>query len=222
MGDLTSAWTREAAQRLKLAADGWGSQRKLAEQLGMHKNTLGNILAGDGDPGISRVAAIAAKVGVSLDWILTGRGQGVPSEADEDLVGLPMLTPTLAAGAGSIAGDAATQALWRFPRSWLRRSFGHEDQLELLRVVGDSMQPELSDGDWVMVDRRRRDPRDGLYAVRLGDALLVKRVQFQGRNIRLVSTNPAYEPIVVDRNDEAADLELLGAVVWSEKVHVAA
>lgn len=191
----------------------------------MHKNTLSNILNGPGDPGISRVAAIAAKVGVSLDWILSGRAAEVPpgaNDAAEDLVRLPMLTPALSAGGGAEASGATRQADWLFPRSWLRRSFGHDDHLELVRVAGDSMLPDLQDGDWVMIDRRRRDPRDGLYALRLEDTLLVKRLQFQGRTIRVVSSNPSYPPLELDRQDEALDLEIIGRVVWSSKVHVAA
>ncbi|MEA3017325.1 MAG: hypothetical protein QOI38_2047 [Sphingomonadales bacterium] len=206
-------------------ARNWGKQADLAAELGMHKNTLSNILNGEGDPGISRVAALAAKLGVSLDWILTARPAEAPpqdAEPDEDLVRLPMLTPALSAGAGAEARGATHQADWLFPRVWLRRSFGHDDQLELLRVAGDSMTPDLQDGDWVMVDRSRRDPRDGLYALRLADTLLVKRLQFQGRTIRLVSSNPAYPPIELDRQDEALDLEVIGRVVWSSKVHVAA
>jgi SOS-response transcriptional repressor LexA len=215
-------WTEEARERLKQAVRDYGKQSQLADRLGMHKNTLGKILGGDGDPGISRIAAIAGEAGVSVDWILTGRGGPSESPKDDD-VQLPMLTPTLAAGAGSMAGLAARpQGEWRFNRAWLRRSFGHEDALELVRITGDSMEPELSDGDWVMIDRKRTDPRDGLYALRLGDALLVKRVQFQGRSIRLVSANPAYEPITIDRSDEAADLEIIGAIVWSSRIYVAA
>lgn len=192
----------------------------------MHKNTLTNILTGDGEPAFSRIAGIAAKVGVSLDWVLTGRGTpgaaGAAGAEEEDLVRLPMLTPALSAGPGTAAGGSAAQAEWAFPRAWLRRSFGHTDGLELLRVVGDSMEPELSEGDWVMIDRTRRDPRDGLHALRLEDLLLVKRVQFQGRTIRLVSANRDYDPITIDRTDEAADLELIGPVVWSSKLHVPA
>jgi SOS-response transcriptional repressor LexA len=191
----------------------------LAGELGMHKNTLSNILNGDGEPGISRVAAVAGKVGKSLDYILTGRDS---HGEDPDLVALPMLTASLAAGAGSSAAGARRQADWVFPRAWLVRHFGHVDGLELLRVVGDSMEPELGDGSWVMVDRKRTQKRDAIYAIRLGDALLVKRVQFQGRVIRLVSDNEAYEPIVIDQADEAADLEIIAPVVWNDKLRVAA
>lgn len=207
---------------MRQAASAWGTQALLAAELRMHKNTLSNILSGDGEPGISKVAAIADKVGVSLDWVLTGRGPGVPSAAGGDeLVQLPMLGATLSAGPGAVAATETVQATWPFPRSWLRRSFGHEDQLELLPVAGDSMEPELSDGDWVMVDLRRRDARDGLYAVRLEETLLVKRVQFIGRRVRLVSANPAYAPIDVDRV-EGLNFELIGRVVWTSKLHVAA
>lgn len=194
----------------------------LSVETGIPLNTLRDYVR-DGIRNADNGLKIARALGVSLDWLFTGQeGTTAPASAEEDTVRLPMLSPALSAGPGAAAGGAATQMDWLFPRAWLRRSFGHEDQLELLRVAGDSMLPDLQDGDWVMVDRRRRDPRDGLYALRLEDALLVKRLQFQGRTIRIVSSNPAYEPIVLDRGDESVDLEILGRVVWSSKVHVAA
>lgn len=194
----------------------------LSQASGVPNNTLRDYVR-DGIRTADNGLKIAAALGVSLDWLFTGR-DGPPSPAaEEDLVSLPMLTPSLSAGGGTeAAGRAVRQADWLFPRAWLRRSFGHDDQLELLRVQGDSMVPDLHDGDWVMVDRTRRDPRDGLYALRLDDALLVKRIQFQGRTIRVVSSNPAYQPIDLDRQDESLDLEILGRIVWSSKVHVAA
>ncbi|RME80561.1 MAG: S24 family peptidase [Zetaproteobacteria bacterium] len=54
--------------------------------------------------------------------------------------------------------------------------------------------------------------RDSVYALRLDDDLVVKRVQrLGGGRLRLVSEHPAYPPIEVG----AGEAEVLGRVVWS-------
>jgi phage repressor protein C with HTH and peptisase S24 domain len=83
--------------------------------------------------------------------------------------------------------------------------------LSAIVVAGDSMEPLLRDGDEILVDRTPRPLRDGVHVVRVGDTLLVKRVQtgVPGR-IVLESQNPAYRPIELD----PAEVEVIGRVVW--------
>ena len=46
---------------------------------------------------------------------------------------------------------------------------------------GDSMEPRLSEGDLILVDRAQQQISDGIaYVLRLGDDLLVKYVQRLG------------------------------------------
>jgi phage repressor protein C with HTH and peptisase S24 domain len=77
--------------------------------------------------------------------------------------------------------------------------------------MGDSMDPLLRDGDEILVDRAPRAFREGVHVVRLGDALHVKLLQAvpPGR-LRLISKNPAYEPVEV----AMADVDVVGRVVW--------
>jgi phage repressor protein C with HTH and peptisase S24 domain len=84
-------------------------------------------------------------------------------------------------------------------------------QLSAIRVQGDSMEPLLHDGDEILVDRTQRALRDGIHVVRLGDALMVKRLAPAGPGrATLLSQNYAYPPIEV----ALAELEIVGRVVW--------
>ena len=73
------------------------------------------------------------------------------------------------------------------------------------------MQPVLANGDEVLVDRAPRPPREGVHVVRVGDALLVKRLDF-GRpgRVTLTSANPIYPPQDLPRED----VTIIGRVVW--------
>jgi phage repressor protein C with HTH and peptisase S24 domain len=73
------------------------------------------------------------------------------------------------------------------------------------------MEPTLRDGDEILVDRTLRALRDGIHVVRLGDSLLVKRIDVSRPGlVVLISDNPAYPPVECG----ARDVEVIGRVVW--------
>ena len=78
------------------------------------------------------------------------------------------------------------------------------------------MAPTLSDGDEILVDRGDVGDRlrDGIYVLRIDDALVVKRVALNpaARTLSIRSDNPAY-PGWPDCDLAAVDL--VGRVVWA-------
>lgn len=72
----------------------------------------------------------------------------------------------------------------------------------VLRVKGDSMQGDgINPRDLVVVRPQKTANHGDLVAVMLGDEATVKRIHFQGPHVKLMPSNPAYEPIVIDRED---------------------
>jgi phage repressor protein C with HTH and peptisase S24 domain len=115
------------------------------------------------------------------------------------------------AGPGALSGLECAFDAFRFSRRWLAEQGLDGAQLSAITVAGDSMEPLLNDGDEILVDRSPRPFRDGLYVLRLGDTLLVKRVARAGAGrLVLLSQNLAYPPIEV----AAQDVAILGRVVW--------
>jgi hypothetical protein len=152
-----------------------------------------------------------------IDEALLGGPAAAPASAAEGLVSVPRLDVGASAGAG--AADSAERRLGRiaFDARWLRRlglSGGDPDRLSLIRVEGDSMVPTLSDGDEILVDRLDSAGRlrDGVYVLRVEDALVVKRVALgpAGR-VSVLSDNEAY-PGWPDC--DPAGIDLVGRVVW--------
>jgi phage repressor protein C with HTH and peptisase S24 domain len=100
---------------------------------------------------------------------------------------------------------------FRFSRKWLRENALEAGKLSAVRVLGDSMEPLLREGDDLLVDMAARPFRDGIYVLRLDGNLLVKRVTSQGAGrFSILSQNLSYPPISV----MAEDLHLVGRVVW--------
>jgi hypothetical protein len=128
-----------------------------------------------------------------------------------DWVNVPRLALDASAGPGALTGDEQAIGAFRFSARWLRGQGLEPAMLSAIAVAGDSMEPLLRDGDEILVDRSPRPLRDGIHVVRVGDALLVKRVQagIPGR-IVLESENSAYRPIELPPED----VEVVGRVVW--------
>ena len=77
------------------------------------------------------------------------------------------------------------------------------------------MSPTLGDGDDILVDRgdAAERLRDGIYVIRMDDALMVKRLSMRpAHRLAVLSDNPAYPgwPDV-----DARAITIIGRVVWS-------
>lgn len=80
----------------------------------------------------------------------------------------------------------------------------------LLRVKGDSMTGEgIMPRDLVLIKPQQIARNSDLVAVMVDDEATVKRIQFEKEKVRLLPSNPAYEPIVVN----GRDARIIGKVV---------
>jgi hypothetical protein len=143
---------------------------------------------------------------------------GAPAaEPGRGLRPVPRLDVDASAGAGAFDGDERGGGHIAFDPAWLRRvARGAPDQLSIIRVAGDSMAPTLADGDDILVDRGDAGARlrDGIYVLRIDDALVVKRIALNpaARAVSVRSDNPAY-PGWPDCDPGAVDV--VGRVVWA-------
>ena len=87
----------------------------------------------------------------------------------------------------------------------------------LMRVSGDSMQPEILNDDVVLLDQSKTDILPGrIYAVRFEEAIYLKRVDMLPGKVILKSANPAYPPVELDIRDQQRDaFRVIGQVLWS-------
>lgn len=141
---------------------------------------------------------------------------GPPLTVRDGLVEIPVLDVDASAGFGAIAESETAHTRFGFDERWLKRlTPAKSPSLSIIHVLGDSMEPTLSDGDEVMVDASDHGSRlrDGIYVLRADDALVVKRVTLKpgGRKITISSDNPAYPSWDdVDRSG----IQVVGRVIW--------
>lgn len=133
-----------------------------------------------------------------------------------ELVQIPVLDVEASAGHGALAEMESKSGQFGFDEGWLRKlTPSKASSLSIIHVIGDSMEPTLNDGDEVMVDLGDGQARlrDGIYVLRMDDALSVKRIAIepQGRLISVVSDNAAYPSW---RGLERRAINIVGRVLW--------
>lgn len=148
-------------------------------------------------------------------------GSGDAPAGGPVLLIVPRLDVEASAGPGAAPGLEATLGHYGFDRQWLQRvSGGRPETLSIVQVRGDSMMPTLVDGDDILVERvdGSRKLRDGIYVLQRDGALLVKRVTLtpSAGRLHIASDNPAY-PSWPDC--DAAEVQIIGRVVWSGSKH---
>ncbi|WP_447894255.1 S24 family peptidase [Vreelandella sp. GE22] len=160
------------------------------------------------------LTAIAAQ-GVDVQYVLTGN-QSVSSNIElvdlsNGLAAIPMYDIEAAAGAGrSFEGEPIKTTL-QFPRSELAAQGLDPAQIVGVQVRGDSMDGTLADGDWVLVNRAARDPKqEGVFLLLVSGERRIKRVQrLAGGALYLISDNELYQPEMIKPQD-MGDVEVLG------------
>lgn len=137
-----------------------------------------------------------------------------------DMVSIPRLSVEASAGHGALAGAEDERGTINFDRHWLKQLGLSPETLSIIDVKGESMAPTLGNGDSIMVDRAEGADRlrDGVYVLRLDDALMVKRVSLSPKRgkagLTISSDNPHY-PTWADVAPALVDI--VGRVVWSCK-----
>ena len=144
---------------------------------------------------------------------------GGPPElaAREGLIAVNRTAVRASAGPGAIVSEESGRPYFAFDERWLKAlTASPSDKLSIIRVEGDSMAPTLNPGDDILVDLADCEERlrDGVYVLRIDDALVVKRIALHpiGGRVTVQSDNPAYP----DWPDcDLGNLNCIGRVIWA-------
>jgi SOS-response transcriptional repressor LexA len=103
-------------------------------------------------------------------------------------------------------------------RVTIPRELWNRGARRIARAIGNSMSgvDGLEDGELVYLKPTRDSRKANRHIVvcTVGDAVYLKRLEISGRTVRLLSINPAYDAIDVDRPE---DLRVIGIVVGQRK-----
>jgi phage repressor protein C with HTH and peptisase S24 domain len=215
------------------------SLKDLSEATDTSYRTLQNYISGERGVGADFLSALSEHLGVSATWILTGippmflsamhpnEGMENPTtlpvpQPQPDFIQVPRLSLEASAGPGALVDNELQTGFYAFNRKWLARRHLSPENLSVIAVRGDSMEPRLSDGDLILVDRAQKRIADGIaYVLRIDTDLLVKNVQrVRPGVIALLSANALYPPREIETGSledasPKAEVEIIGRVVAS-------
>lgn len=230
---------RHAHERLKWAREraGYNSAWSAAEALGIPAPTYHNHENGNRKFSHEKAEIYARKFKVPVAWLAFGAGPKPEDAPDEVPLQVPARDPMSgqmireldvragAGGGGVVAqvygfsdGENITDPVkdhWQFPKSFVSGQLGvRNGHLDIIEVLGDSMEPKFSSGDKVVVDTSHKNPwPDGIYVIWDGFGVIVKRVELvRGRErptIRCISDNKNHSDFEITLDDA----HIIGRVV---------
>jgi len=112
-------------------------------------------------------------------------------------------------GGGTGDGDKKTTLL---PRSLVEEDLrARPDDLLVIDLRGDSMEPDFFNGDRIVVNRRDVNPvQPGPFALWDGDGYVVKNIERRRGRLRIFSSNPKYSEWETD----GEEVQIMGRPVW--------
>ncbi|MEZ9745337.1 S24 family peptidase [Vibrio splendidus] len=182
----------------------------------------------------AKITDLSKALGVSPSTVRTWRSrEKIPENIflkaeeiaqDRDGFGTPKGYVTLnfydvevSAGHGALVERYEESTEIVFSEKFISKSIGvNPNEVFLMPVRGDSMAPTLKNQALVMVHKVDEFSGDGVYVFRFDGQLMVKRLQFMPKIIKVVSDNPTYENWELLKDDlKNEDFQIIGEVVWS-------
>lgn len=195
------------AERLKSLRreKGW-SQQRLADELDLSKSSVNMYERGEREPGFETMEAIADLFNVDMNYLY-----GRTDIKIADPIVLAPKKPTIPPGfepmpkmdwvplVGRIACGTPITAEENVEQMVCVPSRWHSTFT--LTCKGDSMEPRIHDGDLVAIRSQPEVEQGEIAAVRIGDEATLKHVYLHENFIELRPENPAFESIILTKEE---------------------
>jgi phage repressor protein C with HTH and peptisase S24 domain len=190
------------------------SQASLAKTLSISRAAITQAKKNDSIP-IKWITELSRLFNVNPDWLEKGTGSKVLSQNiyHEIFLQVPKIKARLSAGGGSFETEPDIKEFYSFRKDWLSKK-GKARDMVLMDIFGNSMEPELKEGDTVLIDQSQKAVLAGaIYAVGFDDTIVVKRLEKRPKELVLLSENERY-PMMRFRDEEMDNVRIIGKVIW--------
>ncbi|MGJ8514663.1 hypothetical protein R84981_001140 [Carnimonas sp. R-84981] len=199
---------------------GVDSDYQLAKFLGISTSALSNWRKRGSIP-IDQCMSLCVTYGVSLDWLIFGKDEtalsgsftnGLPQSISGSSI--PLYDVEGAAGAGRALDHESVIGSFQLDNDTIEQLGINDVHLAGVRVRGDSMEPTLTDNDWVIVDLDQQSyAQGGVFLIWVSGELRIKRLQrLAGGAALLISDNKLYDREMI-KFDKMQEFSVLGRVV---------
>lgn len=214
----------------------WGAGARLAKMAGVTPKATSKWMNGESMPGGAKMLAVANALGVRVEWLEYGRGEMKEAPAatpvderlpprgfelleDDSYTGVLQLTAQGSTGAGEENTHVEIRGVMAFKSAWLRANRLNQKYLDVIYASGNSMEPTINDGDVLLVDESKLEPKDGqIFAMQSSTkGTIVKRLvksDIGGWIIRSDNPDKARYGDETLRDGEINEVRIIGRVVW--------
>jgi len=196
-------------------ATGISSQAELASALNINRSAITQARKKNAVPD-KWILQLFKSFGLNPEWIETGSGPTFYNKPDADselFTGIPKVKARLSAGGGSFEVGSEIEGYYAFRKDWLNAK-GTIQKMVLMDILGNSMEPEMKDGDTILIDESQKDVLAGaIFAVGVEDTIMVKRLEKHPNKLVLISDNKDYSPIYL-QGSEINSVRIIGKVIW--------
>lgn len=200
------------------------SQSAIAEACAVTSQSVSNWENGEFLIGDELLEKAAKRLGVSVEWLRTGRGPKIKLKTKDGINGNNWSEDTsvyddviveMKDGVGSGAEyspKAKIHGRWTLPQHMLRMMRVNPTAVKAFPVLTDYLAPEIKRGDVVFVDFQQNKPvHGGIFAIDNGLSIILKRLSIKDIDIKKVglSDSKNSEPVWVN----VAKVKIIGRVV---------
>jgi len=213
----------------------WGAGVRLAKIAKVTPKACSKWLNGESMPGGAKMLALANALSVRVEWLEYGRGEmreaasgpaenrvpprGFDLADDKNYTGVLQLTARGSTGDGEENSHVEIRGVMAFKSEWLRANNLNQRHLDVIYANGHSMEPTINDGDVLLIDESKIEPKDGqIFALQSeSKGTIVKRLvksDFDGWIIRSDNPDKARYGDETLRDGEINEVRIIGRVVW--------
>lgn len=179
------------------------TQAQVAKLINVDRSTYTRYESGEIQPDNDKLRKLAAIFESSSDYLL-----GINQIGDPMGHMIPLLG-TVPAGVPIEAIEDVEEYIDMYPR------FVKHGELFALRVQGDSMEPDIRDGDIAIIEKQEFIENGGIAVIRVnGQDATLKKVKLLETGLMLIPSNPAYDPVFFDAGQIATlPVTIIGKVI---------
>jgi phage repressor protein C with HTH and peptisase S24 domain len=189
------------------------NEKDIASELGMTPSGFSKAKSNNSIP-YEALALFCGKRKININWVLFDQDAEATVEPTDKLIRLKYLKDVRGSCGGGANNEFCEEECFIL-NSDISQTVGithkNADNIDVIKAVGDSMEPLISDGAVLFIDRTKTDiSRSGIFAIKTGAGLHIKRVVKNTKgNLELISENSVYPKEVV----KSSECEIIGKII---------
>lgn len=203
------------------------TQEKFGERVGLKQSQIKDIEIGKQKVSPELAELIEINFSINGWWLLTGKGNMIASDTEN----LPVSSSVTddkysvsvnyypdvvaAAGYGAINDHQYAPQVMHLDRRFLEQLLNVRrfDSIDIITVFGDSMEPYISNGETVLIERHDDAKNGETVIANINGSIYIKRIKMDPfkKWVKLLSENSHYEEIELS-GDDLQYLTIIGIV----------